>query len=137
MGRAPTLFSSPGWRGSRELNSILKEIGFTASADRHGPGENDVVCESDFCTLPTNLLGEPGGVAYFESLIAVGCNHDEIVDRFEETLSDGRELYVLYDHPCFAGTTAIRTVGAVARLARNKGFNVVPFSVLTNNRDQS
>ena len=71
LDRSPVLFSSPGWQGSDTLNAILKDAGFKASADRHGAKEEDLGCENGFCTLPTNLLAEPGGVAYFESLSRV------------------------------------------------------------------
>lgn len=130
LDRSPVLFSSPGWQGSDTLNAILKDAGFKASADRHGAKEEDLGCENGFCTLPTNLLAEPGGVAYFESLVARGLNSVQIVDEFRKTLGDGRQLYALYDHPCFAGTHALETIRAVVRCATQEGVEIVTFSEL-------
>ena len=130
VGTPPRLFSSPGWQGSGALNSILKDMGFKASADRHGADERTIECNDGFCTLPTNLLAEPGGVAYFESFAARGEGNGEVVERFREALEDGRRLYVLYDHPCFAGTRALETVRAVIRCAAESGVEITTFSDL-------
>lgn len=126
----PTLFSSPGWQGSALLNSILKEMGFKASADRHGPRESDAICEDGFCTLPTNMVSEPGGVAYFESRAARGYDGRDLVQEFQASLQDNRRLYVLYDHPCYAGVRALDSVRAVLRCAMENGVAITTYSAL-------
>jgi len=128
VGTPPTLFSSPGWQGSDELNSILAEMGFKASADRHGTSENTVEQLNGFRTLPTNMVGEPGGVAYFETLAAEGSTRQEIVATVRNTLKDGRIRYVLYDHPCYAGIRALENVRAVVKCAIDSGTEITTLS---------
>lgn len=130
LGREPVLFSSPGWQGSAELNGILKSFGFAASADRHGADENEIVYESDFRALPTNLVAEPGGVAYFESFAARNRSEKEVVEAFQDTLSDGRSLYVLYDHPCYAGIRGLSAVRQVVQCAIENDVDITTFSAL-------
>lgn len=126
----PILFSSPGWQGSDELNAILKSMGFRASADRHGLEENNIVRETGLYTFPTNLVAEPGGVAYLESLAALGYSPADAIDRFNAIISDDRRLYVLYDHPCFAGVAALETVRGILQCARENGLTIFTFSDL-------
>lgn len=130
LGQTPRLFSSPGWQGSDILNTVLATNGFMGSADRHGPDENEVECQEDFCTLPTNLVAEPGGVAYFESLAAQGFDSAGIASQFESTLAGERRIYVLYDHPCYAGVTALDAVRSVVRCAKKNGVEVTTMHTL-------
>lgn len=130
LHRPPVLFSSPGWQGSGVLDTILQQMGFEASADRHGPAENEILCDNGFCTLPTNLVGEPGGVAYFESLAARGYSGPAVTETLLNTLDDDRQLYVLYDHPCFAGVDALEAVRHVVRSAVERGVEVTTYSAI-------
>lgn len=128
LRRPPVLFSSPGWQGSHILDAILREMGFKASANRHGAAENGIACQNGFCTLPTNLVGEPGGVAYFESLAARGLSGTAVIEDFRNRLNDDGDLYVLYDHPCFAGVEALDDVRRVVRSALEHGVEVTTYS---------
>lgn len=130
VGHDPVLFASPGWQGSETLNRVLKDMGFKASADRHGANETSIMCEDGFYTLPTNLVSEPGGVAYFESLAAEGYCQEALIQAFRSALGDDRRLYVLYDHPCFAGICALENVRAVVRCAADIGVEVTTYSTL-------
>lgn len=130
VGVSPWIFSSPGWQGSDTLDSVLRSTGFKASADRHGPDENDVIFRDGFCTLPTNLVAEPGGVAFIESLAAQGLDDQAIVERFAEQLHDDRKLLVLYDHPCFAGIRGLNALRGVVQYALEQGIELIPYSSL-------
>lgn len=130
LDRSPVLFSSPGWQGSDGLNAILESMGFKGSADRHGPEQNQVEYINGFCTVPTNLVAEPGGVAYFESQAARGLGREDIVSQVSKTLEDDRRTYVLYDHPCYAGVHALEVVRSVVRYAKDNGFEITTMATL-------
>lgn len=134
VGHDPVLFSSPGWQESATLNRVLKDTGFKASANRHGVNETSILYDDGIYTLPTNLVAEPGGVAYFESFAAEGYRQEALLKAFRTALGDDRRLYVLYDHPCFAGIRAIENVKAIVRCAVDNGVEITTYSTLLQRR---
>ena len=72
----PVGFASPGWQGSRELNTALQSLGFTYVADVHGLGLEGIApvsADSALQAISTSILGEPGGVGYIEHMRARHC----------------------------------------------------------------
>lgn len=100
VSHSPVIFSSPGWNGSSGIDALLKEYGFKLVADLHNKGG----CVIDrgnvdgLCRVSTNLLGEPGGVGFFESCIAGGMGGEGVIDLLNSELARGA-VNVLYDHP--------------------------------------
>lgn len=128
LGENVASFSSPGWNGSALLNEILAELGFKYAADIHSSKTQTIGhCGNGkvILTVPTNLVGEPGGVGYLEWLSAQGLGFNDSLRQFEKNLESFQKLAVLYDHPCYAGTKAIELVGSIVDLAKKKGFEVV------------
>ncbi|MEC8957386.1 MAG: polysaccharide deacetylase family protein, partial [Nitrospinota bacterium] len=84
LGEKPLGFSSPGWCGSKDLNTILESLDFHYVADAHGENLEKITCaqnNSKLLQIPTNILGD-GGVAYIEKKIARKKNHKTIIKDF-------------------------------------------------------
>jgi len=120
-----TSFSSPGWQGSDALNVVLNELGFDLVGDAHG---HDLVAVSQpgdrLRSVPTNLLGEPGGVGYLEHLRALGMGDDAAIERFRADLARVSQFAVAYDHPYFAGVQELALLEEMINAARELGFEV-------------
>ena len=132
LGKKPVGFSSPGWQGSDELYGILESLGFLYVADAHGESIKSIThvqAVSNLLQVPTNILGEPGGIAYLENLRARGMDDQAILKDFSSQL-DRRSLAVVYDHPYYAGIRELRMLVAMVGLARSKGFQVVTLETL-------
>lgn len=96
-------FASPGWNSPDDLGKILKDLRFQYYGDNYTiEGGDDIIQKKDIYLLGTNLLGMPGGVAYFEHCKAKGMKSDEIVKEFLDFV-DQHAVTVVYDHPYFAG----------------------------------
>lgn len=122
-------FSSPGWQGSEGLHDVLRRRGFRIVADEHGrelEGVGDL-SRSDLplYSVPTNLLGEPGGIGYLEHMRARGMTDSQMLDEYEDDLSRVRELAILYDHPYFAGIRELPILRSMIRIAREKNFGIM------------
>ena len=129
----PLGFSSPGWQGSDDLNEVLESLGFQYVADAYGKNIKNITYAkntSNLLQVPTNILGEPGGIAYIENLRARNMNDDEIQKEFSSTLDD-QFLAVLYDHPCYAGVRELSMLKMMVDIVRSKGFQIVTLKTLT------
>jgi peptidoglycan/xylan/chitin deacetylase (PgdA/CDA1 family) len=132
LGKKPTGFSSPGWKGSNDLNTILESLDFYYVADAYGGNLQNITCAkntSNLLQVPTNILGEPGGIAYLESLRARNMNDNEILKDFSSKL-DERFFAVLYDHPYYAGIQELPMMEMMVDLVRSKGFQIVTLKTL-------
>lgn len=99
----PGGFASPCWISSPSFSALLKCKGFRYSADFHEYGAaNPVHRDGPLPVIGVNLLGEPGGVAWFETCVAQGLSTEEIIHRTIAFI-ESHPLTVLYDHPYFAG----------------------------------
>lgn len=124
-------FASPGWNSSAYLSKILEESGFKIIADQHGQDLKKIVSlgkSSTLISVPTNLVGEPGGVGYIEYLRARYKNDDAMLDRFAEDLKKHQNLAVMYDHPAYVGRCEIDFLGKLVKLAQNQGYSIVRIS---------
>ena len=119
-------FSSPGWQAPDSLHSALAHRGFTSVADIHGHDEYEVKrssrVEQDLYCLPTNILGEPGGVGYIEHLRASTCSRQSMLEKFESDLERTGQPAVLYDHPYYAGIHELDFVDSMLKLAHDAGY---------------
>ncbi len=132
LGERPLGFSSPGWCGSNDLNTILESLDFYYVADAYGGNLQNITCAkntSNLLQVPTNILGEPGGIAYLESLRARNMNDNEILKDFSSKL-DERFFAVLYDHPYYAGIQELPMMEMMVDLVRSKGFQIVTLKTL-------
>lgn len=119
-------FSSPGWLAPDTLHAALVHRGFTSVADIHGHDECDVSksphVEQDLYCLPTNILGEPGGVGYIEHLRASTGSGKSMLERFASDLDRTGQPAVLYDHPFYAGIHELDFVDSMLKLLQDAGY---------------
>jgi len=119
-------FCSPGWNAPEGLSEKLLARGFSFRADRYGKDETGAVMERPgFVNLATNILGEPGGVAYLEHMRARGLTDAEIRQAFTARLREAGDYAVTYDHPYHAGLHALGLVEDLVRISVDEGFEVV------------
>lgn len=121
-------FSCPGWTSAPGLAEALAERGFKYRADRHGLNEKGVVREAggSLANLATNLVGEPGGVAFLEHMRALGRSDQEIREYFAKRLNEIGNTVVAYDHPYFAGVHELELVETCVKQAQDAGYTIVP-----------
>ena len=132
LGEKPMGFSSPGWKGSNDLNTILESLGFHYVADAYGENLKNVThakTAPNLLQVPTNILGEPGGIAYLENLRAKKMDDQSILKDFSSKL-DERFFAVLYDHPYYAGIQELSMLKMMIDLVRSKGFQIVTLKTL-------
>ena len=118
-------FSSPGWRSPAALPAVLEDFGIELLADEHGHEARDVRRlgpNRRVLSVPTNILGEPGGVGYVEHTRALGMDTAGTVDDFLRHLERLPRFAVVYDHPFYAGVHALDTVERMIAVARERGF---------------
>lgn len=122
-------FASPTFLHPKSLSRILKDLGFCYTADAHG---RDIPVYSSTEVLPDlgiNLLGEPGGVAFWESCIARGFDQEEIRACFIRAL-ELNETIVVYDHPYFAGTKCRESLVEIIQYLKKEKIEIVPLRKL-------
>ena len=127
----PAAFASPGWQGSEALHDVLASLDFAIVADAHGDGLEAIgQVNGHPClrTVPTNIVGEPGGVGYLEHLRASGLSRDAAMDDFARRLAGTQRLAVVYDHPCVAGLALLPLVRSLIDIARSLGCEIVTIS---------
>jgi|TARA_B110000263_G_scaffold171875_1_gene149835 peptidoglycan/xylan/chitin deacetylase (PgdA/CDA1 family) len=132
INNKPTGFSSPGWKSSNELHQILESLGFLYIADAHGEHHEKITIaqnSSKLLQIPTNILGEPGGVAYLENLRAQRMNDSSILKNFSKRL-DGKTLAVIYDHPYYAGIKELPILKAMIKIVQARGFQIVTLKTI-------
>jgi peptidoglycan/xylan/chitin deacetylase (PgdA/CDA1 family) len=119
-------FSSPGWQAPECLHAALAHRGFTSVADIHGHGEHEIYrsphVEQDLYCLPTNILGEPGGVGYIEHLRASTGTRQSMLKKFASDLERTAQPAVLYDHPFYAGIHELDFVDSMLKLVHDAGY---------------
>lgn len=125
--KSPFGFASPGWQGSTQLNVVLQRLGFAYVADVYGNDCEEIIkANSDLSLpqLPTNIVGEPGGVGYIEYLRAKGMDDAQIIQDFTRRLETKNELAVVYDHPYYVGVQELSMVREMIAVAKFMDFEV-------------
>jgi peptidoglycan/xylan/chitin deacetylase (PgdA/CDA1 family) len=121
-----TAFSSPGWQGPQGLHPVLNSLGFKSVADMHGHDLNEITrIGPELISIPTNIVGEPGGVGYIEHLRAKGLNHQDIITHFQETLMRQNQFAVVYDHPYYAGIRELDLIEKMIIIAHEMDYSIV------------
>lgn len=119
-------FSSPGWQAPGFLHAALADRGFTSVADIHGHDKCEVCIsphvEQELYCIPTNIVGEPGGVGYIEHLRASTDSTTAMLEKFESDLEQTGQPAVLYDHPYYAGIHELDVVDAMLKMVRDAGY---------------
>ena len=119
----PRGFASPEWNSPCILPEILKELGFSYYGDFRCFEQKPVKIDGILPMIGVNLLGEPGGVAFFENCRVRSMTDDEIVHTVFD-LFDKLETVVLYDHPYYAGVNETRCICRLIETAKKKGIQV-------------
>ncbi|MFT6599716.1 MAG: peptidoglycan/xylan/chitin deacetylase (PgdA/CDA1 family) [Alloalcanivorax sp.] len=119
----PESFASPGWVSPLGLPLLLRELGFTVLADMHDPECSAYTgVDTPVQALNTNLLGEPGGVGWFESMDARGIGDNEALSMALKHI-DEHSTAILYDHPCYM----VRKIGFARQFIKELKSNGVCF----------
>lgn len=116
----PKGFASPGWTSVPQLDEILAKKGFLYCADYRCKGSKNVVKKGKYLPyLGVNLLGEPGGVAFFEYCRVQGYSSKQIVKIVMDNI-ERNEVTVLYDHPYYAGIKELKCISKIIELVQEK-----------------
>jgi len=133
-------FASPGWNTPPGLDTILPDYGIEVLADDHGPECSRVTQTTDDSAIrvPTNLLGEPGGVGFLEWQIAQQFAPDSSVSLFAKNLLVSHtDCHVLYDHPCFAGREGLPLFNRLIKFAQSQNKTIATVTEIGNHLLQS
>ena len=121
---APKGFASPEWKSTDCLPGVLKELGFEYFRDNHGLDQEEIRYGKELPEMFVNLLGEPGGVAFFENERSNHRTTEEIVEDVLEAIQK-HDTTVLYDHPYYAGGNEIETIRLIIECAKEQGIKIV------------
>lgn len=129
----PLGFLSPGWNSPKELDKVLYDLGFLYCADLRAKDETDANKLIDTTKrvpyLGTNLLHEPGAVAFFEGCRVQGMNNDKILRKVTNSLRDS-EITVIYDHPYYSGVRELKLIEQIIQKAKEMDVEIVTMSQL-------
>lgn len=136
LGQFPYVFSAPGWASSDVLLEILGEFGMRGSADRHGVRAQGVIVQEDVVLVPTHFCGEPGGVGYFEHLVASGREKyiNWLAEWDEEARVDGQSFMSVYDHPAFAGGEGLVLLQMAVGWAKSRNMEFATFKEIVEDQ---
>lgn len=124
-------FASPCWQNTEILNDVLIALGFRYAADIHTLDHNlPIQYYKTLPCIPTNLTGEPGGVAYFEYCRAKAMTDQEIIDDFFSKIMNRENFSVVYDHPYFVGKHEIHLLEKLIRLLLEREFVITTLGKL-------
>lgn len=79
--------------------------------------------------IGVNLLGEPGGIAFFENCRVKGMTTDEIVEQVKDC-ANKNEISILYDHPYYAGIVETYTIRRIITELQEMGVEIVAIKEL-------
>ncbi|MCF0131718.1 MAG: polysaccharide deacetylase family protein [Pseudobutyrivibrio sp.] len=123
-------FLSPGWNTPEGLDEALKWIGFTYCADYRRMGESELIDNTRAVPfVGTNLLYEPGAVAFLEGSRVRGMSDDDILQAVRDSLMN-REITVMYDHPYYGACTEIELVKKIVEMALDMGVEMTTLASL-------
>lgn len=124
----PQGFASPEWNTPINVEEILKKKNFKYYADKRCDKEMEVIDKAGLIPrVGVNLLGEPGGVAFFENCRVRGMSTSGIIST---VLRYAREYpyTVLYDHPYYAGVKELSTIKDIIVQAKSENIEIVTLS---------
>lgn len=116
-------FASPEWKAPQGLLEILKGKGFQYSADLRCYKRDPIDMTNIMPIIGVNLLGEPGGVAYFENARVKGLGEVEIIKDVIDSFTR-LDTVILYDHPYYAGLCELPTIRKIIRQAKQEKIEI-------------
>jgi hypothetical protein len=118
-------FASPEWCSPPLIEDVLKKLDFFYLADSHGVAW-EIDSSPGVKKIGTRGVSEPGGVAFFENCLARGLSPQRSAQYLIESISNCPEdLYVVYDHPYFAGREGLEYISAALTCILESGHDVV------------
>jgi peptidoglycan/xylan/chitin deacetylase (PgdA/CDA1 family) len=130
-GYQPKGFASPAWVHPELLNKVLLDLGFEYCADLRGEGYREMSWDSCLKFPTTTILGEPGGIAILEHLIAMGASQESVVQEVVDMFKT-KSNYIAYDHPYFAGVEALPILSSVVTTLLIDGYEFQTISKITD-----
>jgi hypothetical protein len=127
----PNGFASPAWVHPEDLNKVLNDLGFRYCADSRSTGRNEFLPVLNLKFPPTTLVGEPGGIALLENLVAKGVNQHSAGQTIVEMFRT-RSKPIAYDHPYFAGVEGLPILAEVVTKLLEEGYVFQTVSKMTN-----
>jgi peptidoglycan/xylan/chitin deacetylase (PgdA/CDA1 family) len=130
-GYKPEGFASPAWVHPEALNNVLRCLGFKYCADSRS-GQSDTFFSDPSLLFPhTTLVGEPGGIALLEHLIAKGVTQDSTVETIV-SMFKAKNKTIAYDHPYFAGIEGLPILSQIVMNLLEDGLQFQTISEFTN-----
>ena len=121
----PYGFASPCWITPYNLPDILKSFDFLYYADFHMLGSDNILqFENNMPLIGVNLLGEGGGVAFWENCRAQNMNTEKIHSIFVKFVN-AHPITVVYDHSYYAGVREIESLENIIEFLLNNGHNII------------
>jgi undecaprenyl phosphate-alpha-L-ara4FN deformylase len=118
-------FASPGWATSQQVEEAARELGFTYLCDRHtNQPDERILTKGNLTTIPTNILAEEGGVAFFENCTARGLSQQQTLEEFFQKVSQRPNLAIVYDHPHFSGTQSLQLLDTLITRLKNENYKI-------------
>lgn len=127
----PEGFASPAWVHPAGLNNVLFQLGFKYCADSRSGGNEKFLSDPSLKFPLTTLVGEPGGIALLEHLIAKGASQNSTVEEIV-TMFRSKDNPIAYDHPYFAGVEGLPILTDIMRNLIEDGYQFQTISKITN-----
>lgn len=121
----PRGFASPGWTSPECLSEVLKKIGFVYYSDLRCKEQEDLISfNNSLPNIGVNMLGEPGGVAYFEDRRLHGFSDEDIIHEIMY-LCKSNEHLILYDHPYYCGIHELSVIERIICYCKSNAIRIV------------
>lgn len=128
----PEGFASPEWTTPEGIDEVLQKKNFAYYTDKRCSGSADIADNSGRVpNIGVNMVGEPGGVAFFENCRVKGMKTEEIVMAVVRHAKT-QPYTVLYDHPYYAGIKELAAIESIIKQAKSEGVQIVPLSDLVS-----
>jgi hypothetical protein len=126
----PAGFSSPGFYSDARVMRMVDRMGFTYDGDAIGGEPRPATADGRqlrHWTIPVTLSG-PRTVPFLEYHGARGTPEEQVLGELDSHL-EGRDLVVLYGHPCYEGVREQVLRKVFARVLE-RGFRFVTMHAL-------
>ena len=126
----PDGFTSPGFYSDARVMRMVERMGFAYDGDAIGGEPRRATAEGESLrhwTIPVTLSG-PGTVPFLEYHGARQTPEPQILEELDRHL-EGRNLVVLYGHPCYEGVREQVLRKVFARVLEH-GFHFVTMQAL-------
>lgn len=126
----PLGFASPGWTSPHCLPKVLSELGFKYYADKRCNNSKDVIFDDkEIPCIGVNMLGEPGGVAFFENCRVLNMKNEEIINQVISSAKNNVHT-VIYDHPYYSGICEVNIIREIINVCKLENIAIVTLGEL-------